>query len=104
VAQLLTWLWDKQYQLPRPRPPAMAWRLRWWTRTYTALLDLLQNPVYAGLYAYPRFPYGDNRVAGWYSAQEDASHAAGRMEVRREGNHPAYIDVAQYEAIRKRSP
>ena len=78
VGQLLTWLWDKQYQLPRPASSdGLAFEMV--DANYTALLDLLQNPVYAGIYASPAVPYGDNRVAGWYSAQEDAPHAAVRM-------------------------
>ena len=37
------------------------------------------EPRVCGPVCVPAVPYGDNRVAGWYSAQEDASHTAGRM-------------------------
>jgi DNA invertase Pin-like site-specific DNA recombinase len=97
VGQLLSWLWDKHYQLPtQASPDGMAFEMV--DANYTALLDLLQNPVYAGLYVHPRYrtetivlPDGTMRKKTRRARPEE-------WEVRREGNHPAYIDLAQYEA------
>ncbi len=97
VGQLLTWLWDKQYQLPRPAS-SDGLTFEMVDANYTALLDLLQNPVYAGLYAYPRFRTETIVLPDGTVRKKTRRTRPSEWEVRREGNHPAYINVAQYEA------
>ena len=97
VGQLLTWLWDKQYQLPRPAS-SDGLTFEMVDANYTALLDLLQNPVYAGLYAYPRFRTETIVLPDGTVRKKTRRTRPSEWEVRREGNHPAYIDIAQYEA------
>ena len=96
VSQLLTWLWDKHYQLPRPASSdGQAFEMV--DATYTGLLDMLQNPVYAGLYAHPRFRTETTVLPGGTVQKKTRRARPEEWEVRREGNHPAYIDLAQYE-------
>jgi DNA invertase Pin-like site-specific DNA recombinase len=97
VAQLLTWLWDKQYQLPRPAS-SDGLAVEMVDANYTALLDLLQNPVYAGIYAYPRFRTETIVLPDGTVRKKTRRTRPAEWDFRREGNHPAYIDVAQYEA------
>ena len=97
VGQLLSWLWDKHYQLPRPASrDGMEFEMV--DANYTTLLNLLQNPVYAGIYAHPRFRTETLVLPDGTMRKKTRRTRPSEWEVRREGNHPAYIDVAQYEA------
>ena len=96
VGQLLTWLWDKQYQLPRPASSdGLAFEMV--DANYTTLLELLQNPVYAGIYAHPRFRTETIALPDGTVRRRLAARGRPKGSARK-GNHPAYIDVAQYEA------
>ena len=65
---------------------------------YSCLLDMLENPVYAGLYAHPRFRTETNVLADGTVRKKTRRARPEEWEVRLEGNHPAYIDLRQYEA------
>ena len=89
---------DKQYQLPRPASSdGSAFEME--DANYMTLLELLQNPRMRA-FMLTAVPYEQSRRQ-IESAKEDVPHAAAQREVRREGNDPADIDVAQYEVIRK---
>jgi DNA invertase Pin-like site-specific DNA recombinase len=97
VNELLVWLWDKSYQLPRPES-SDGMEFQMVDANYSCLLDMLQNPVYAGLYAHPRFRTETDVLADGTVRKKTRRARPEEWEVRLEGNHPAYIDLRQYEA------
>ena len=46
------WLWFQSERLPFPHQDGPAGQIRWITGTYTAIHNILTNPVYAGAYTY----------------------------------------------------
>lgn len=50
--QALLWLLEHQIQLPTSHPGPLGWEIVWRRPTYPMIQRLLQNPVYAGYYAY----------------------------------------------------
>lgn len=97
VNELVAWLWEKSYQLPRPES-SDGMEFKMVDANYTCVLDMLQNPVYAGLYAHPRFRTETNVLADGTVRKKTRRARPEEWEVRLEGNHPAYIDLRQYEA------
>jgi hypothetical protein len=97
VSQLLVWLWDKGYQLPRPTS-SDGLTFEMVEANYTGLLDMLENPVYAGLYVYPRFRTETSVWPDGTVHKKTRRTRPHEWEVRREGNHPAYLERAQYES------
>jgi len=97
VNELVAWLWDKSYQLPRPES-SDGMEFKMVDANYSCVLDMLQNPVYAGLYAHPRFRTETIASPDGTVQKKTRRARPEEWEVRREGNHPAYIDLAQYEA------
>ena len=64
--QTLLWLIEHQIQLPATHPGPLGWETIWRRPTYPMIQRLLQNPVYAGYYAYgkteARLEYRDGKA------------------------------------------
>lgn len=97
VDELLRWLWDKGYQLPKPTS-ADGQQFQMIDANYTGLLDMLKTPVYAGIYAYPRYRTEKIAAADGTLSKKTRRTRPEEWTVRLEDHHPAYIGVAQYEA------
>lgn len=98
VSALLTWVWEQDIELPRPVVGGDGMRVEWVPANYRALIDMLRNPKYAGVYVRPRYQ------------QETRTLASGTVKTRRrlsrpdewttmlQNQHSAYIPFAQFEA------
>jgi DNA invertase Pin-like site-specific DNA recombinase len=98
VNQLLAWLWEKDYKLPRPDAAGDGMQFEMVAANYCGLLDMLQNPKYAGVYAYPRFRYEKVTASDGTVKTKRSRTRPDEWEVRLEDHHPAYITLAEYEA------
>ena len=54
MRQVFFWLDQQQIQLPVSRGPEAVHEIIWRPARYHAVLSVLQNPIYAGAYAYGR--------------------------------------------------
>ena len=98
VSALLRWTWEQKIELPRAAASGDGLRIEWVEANYRALIDMLRNPKYAGVYVHPRYQ------------QETQALACGTVQTRRrlsrpeewttvlKDHHPAYITLAQHEA------
>lgn len=98
VSALLAWVWEQNIELPRPVVGGDGMRIEWVPANYRALIDMLRNPKYAGVYVRPRY------------RQETRTLASGTVKTRRRlsrpdewttmlhNHHSAYITFAQFEA------
>jgi hypothetical protein len=92
------WLWFRSEGLRLPLRMHQGWEIRWVEASYTAIHQVLSNPVYAGAYA-----YGKTR-------QEVTLDASGRRKKRMrhlpqsewqvliKDHHEGFIDWPTYEA------
>ena len=98
VSRLLTWLWEQNLQLPRPNTAGDGTQVEWVDANYRAVMDMLKNPKYAGIYVYPRY------------VQETKTLSCGKVQTTRRlakpdewstvlhDHHPAYITQQVYES------
>src|SRR5271168_3954199 len=96
------WLWFRSEGLRLPLRMHQGWEIRWVEASYTAIHQVLSNPVYAGAYA-----YGKTR-------QEVTLDASGRRKKRMrhlpqsewqvliKDHHEGFIDWPTYEANQAR--
>lgn len=95
VSELLRWTWEQNIQLPRAAS-SDGMRVDWVESNYRALLDMLRNPKYAGVYVYPRYQRQTQR--------SDSGRVLRRLSRPDEwttvllDHHPAYINFAQHQA------
>jgi len=97
VSALLRWTWEQNIELPKASSSDGS-RVEWVQPNYRALMDMLQNPKYAGVYVHPRYQ------------QETGATPSGKVQVHRrlslpeewtvvlQDHHPAYITFAQHQA------
>jgi DNA invertase Pin-like site-specific DNA recombinase len=98
VSQLLAWLWEKDYKLPRPDVAGDGLQFEMVEAGYSCLLDMLQNPKYAGIYVYPRYRYEKTVAADGTVQKKRRRTRPDEWEVRLEDHHPAYITLTEYAA------
>lgn len=94
------WLWFRQEQLPLPTlMPNTPWgeRLTWRLPLYNTILNFLQNPIYAGAYAFGRTSTRTHILDG--AAHKTRGHRRHRDEwlVLLPGHHDGYIAWETYE-------
>jgi len=98
VSQLLAWLWKHDYKLPRADTAGDGTQFEMVQAGYSCLLDMLQNPKYAGFYVYPRYRYEKTTAADGTVKKKRRRTRPDEWTVRLEDHHPAYITLAEYEA------
>jgi DNA invertase Pin-like site-specific DNA recombinase len=97
VTALLHWTWDQKIELPRPLAEGDGSRIQWISPNYRALMDMLKNPKYAGVYVYPRYqsqtsaPSSDNLVVQRRLSRPD------QWTTVKHDQHPAYIKFEKYQ-------
>jgi hypothetical protein len=96
------WLWFQSERLPFPHQDGPDGQIRWITATYTAIHNILTNPVYAGAYT-----YGKTRCERYVN-----EHGTIRKRMRHlpmdqwfvliRDHHPGFIDWATFEGNQAR--
>src|SRR5207245_784194 len=96
--QLLLWLHQEQVTLPVPeRDPVWGDRLSWRLPHYNSILNLLQNPLYAGAYAFGRTETRTHVVAGAPHTTRGHHRPREQWLVLLRDHHEGYISWDAYE-------
>jgi DNA invertase Pin-like site-specific DNA recombinase len=97
VGQLLLWIWDNGYQLPRA-VSGDGMQVEWVEADYVRLLEMLKNPLYAGIYVYPRYKTESNVLPEGRPKKSVRRARPEEWKVVLENHHPAYLSVEEYQA------
>jgi len=101
VSALLRWTWEQNIQLPRAISSDGV-RLEWVEPNYRALIDMLRNPKYAGVYVHPRYQQQTRATdSGKVQPHRRLSRPEEWTTVLHD-HHPAYISYAQHQANRRK--
>ena len=90
------WLWFRDQNLPFPHQSADG-QIQWLTPTYTAIRNVLSNPVYAGAYA-----YGKTRQERYVDESGKLQKRTHRLPLSQwpvllKDHHAGFIDWAAFE-------
>ena len=97
------WLWFRSEGLKFPLQMHARAEIRWWVEaSYTAVGDVLSNPVYAGAYAYGKTR--QEKIFDSSGARKKRIRCLPRSEwqVFIPEHHPGFIDWRTYEANQQR--
>ena len=97
VSQLLAWLWEHNYLLPRSLA-GDGTQVDWVEANYNCVLDMLRNPKYAGIYVYPRHREETTVLPCGKLQKTSRLTRPDEWEVVLKDHHPAYITPQQHEA------
>ena len=96
--QVLLWMHQEQVTLPGlDRDPVWGDRLRWRLPHYNSILNLLQNPLYAGAYAFGRTETRTHVVAGAPHTTRGHRRPRAQWMVLLRDHHEGYIPWDAYE-------
>ena len=96
--QVLLWMGQEQLRLPVvARDRVWGDRLRWRLPHYSSILDLLQNPLYAGAYAFGRTETRTRVIAGTPHKTRGHHRARADWFVLLRDHHDGYIPWDTYE-------
>jgi len=96
--QVLLWMHQEQVTLPGlERDPVWGDRLRWRLPHYNSILNLLQNPLYAGAYAFGRTETRTHVVAGAPHTTRGHRRPREQWMVLLRDHHEGYIPWDAYE-------
>jgi DNA invertase Pin-like site-specific DNA recombinase len=98
VYELLQRLWKQGVELPAPEGAGDGLQMQWVAATYDRVRDILQNPKYAGIYAYPLTRVVVETGPDGVVRKRTRKVPRGEWDVELHDHHPAYITVRQYEA------
>jgi DNA invertase Pin-like site-specific DNA recombinase len=98
--QTLLWLIEHGLELPSRRHGARGWETVWNRPAYSALLRILQNPMYAGFYV-----YGKTKTIVEFrdgvSRKTHCRRAKGDWFALHPDHHQGYVSPEQFERIQK---
>ena len=97
VRQVYFWLDRQQIQLPVQRGPEAAGEIVWRPARYHAVLSVLKNPVYAGVYAYGRSKTVVRLEAGHKRVRRQAQPRREDWRVLLLNHHEGYIGWDVYQ-------
>ena len=96
------WLWFRSEGLSFPMRLHMKSEIRWLAPTYTAIHQVLTNPVYAGAYFYGRYRH-ERYVDDQGRLRRRTRHLPiSEWSVLLPEHHPGYIDWATFQANQAR--
>jgi DNA invertase Pin-like site-specific DNA recombinase len=96
--QVLLWLHQEQVTLPvLARDPVWGDRLTWRRPHYNSILNLLQNPLYAGAYAFGRTETRTRVIAGTPHTTRGHHRPRAQWFVLLRDHHEGYISWDAYE-------
>lgn len=97
VYELVRRLWRRDVKLPAPARADDSTTVSWVDPSYDRVLDMLENPKYAGMYVYPLRrvvvePQADGTIRKFVRKV-----ARGGWDVELRDHHPAYLSLERYE-------
>ncbi|MEP7366629.1 MAG: recombinase family protein [Acidobacteriota bacterium] len=98
VRQVFFWLDRQQIQLPIARGPEAVREIVWQPARYHAVLSVLQNPVYAGIYAYGRSKTMVRLEDGQKLVRRQRQRRREDWAVLIRDHHEGYIDWDTYQS------
>jgi DNA invertase Pin-like site-specific DNA recombinase len=96
------WLWFRSEGLPFPLQMHQGHEIRWVGASYTAIHNVLTNPVYAGAYAYGKTRTETVLDAGGGRRKRVRHLPRSDWQVLIRDHHPGFIDWQTYEANQAR--
>ena len=97
VSAFLRWTWEQSIELPRASNRDGS-RIQWVQPNYRALMDMLRNPKYAGIYVHPRYQQETRTTSSGKVQKHRRLSAPDEWTTVLQDHHPAYITFAQYQA------
>ena len=97
VGQLVAWIWDNDYQLPRAAS-GDGMQVEWVEANYLRVLDMLKNPKYAGIYVYPRYQTETTVLPDGTLKKRVRRVRPEEWKVVLHDHHPAYLSVEEHQA------
>ena len=97
VSALLRWTWEQNIELPRASS-SDGTRVEWVQPNYRALMDMLRNPKYAGVYVHPRYQRETRTTPSGKVQKHRRLSVPDEWAIVLNDHHPAYITFAQYQA------
>ena len=98
VHELFNQLRDDEVLLPRAAVDVHGEEVEWVPVSYSSMLDMLQNPSYAGIYAYPRYKTETKSLASGRLKKVVRLAHMEEWQVVLHDHHPAYISAETYHA------
>jgi len=98
VRQVFFWLDQQQIQLPVARGPEAVHEIIWRPARYHAVLSVLQNPIYAGAYAYGRSKTMVRLEDGQKRVRRQRQRQREDWAVLILDHHQGYIDWDTYQS------
>ena len=95
--QVFLWARQAALRLPVVVRNLAAHRLQWQPPAYHTVLQVLQNPIYAGAYAFGRTSQRTKAVEGRARTTSGHRKPMSSWSVLRRDNHEGYISWAQFE-------
>ncbi len=95
--QVLLWLLTAKLTLPAVRRSAAQRRIDWVEPNYSAVLRMLQSPIYAGAYVFGRSEHRTRIVNGRAVKSDGHRRPRERWSVLLRDHHPGYISWEQFE-------
>lgn len=102
ASELLGQLQSEKFLLPRPLAGSQGEQVQWLPASYRNLLKMLQNPTYAGIYAYPRYTSRMQRNAAGKMTRQVRTTAPEQWQVELHDHQPAYISEQEFYANTKK--
>jgi hypothetical protein len=96
VYQLLKRLWQQDAKLPAPAPMGDSHAVTWTDPNYERVLEMLENPKYAGIYAYPLKQVEVQTKRDGVIRKVVRKVPPGEWKVELRDHHPAYISAERY--------
>jgi DNA invertase Pin-like site-specific DNA recombinase len=96
VSALLRWAWEQNIKLPRTLDNGGT-RVEWVQANYHALMNILRNPTYAGIYVYPRYQRETRTLASGRVHKHRRLSGPDEWTIILKDHHPAYISFSQYQ-------
>lgn len=90
-------LWQQDVKLPAPGRADDSTSVSWVDPSYERVLDMLENPKYAGIYAYPLRRLVVETKADGTIRKVVRKVARGEWDVELRDHHPAYLSIERYE-------